>query len=247
MNIIIHIIITIFAIVCGQCAKHIQKSLIPLCLEKINYKEFFQDLKKGFKVDILYSVILILLFNLLYYINGNIVSTYIYMALSIILLIVFSIDYKVQLIPDEAHIYIAILAVINIFFNINNILDYILGALVGGGIFFVIAYGSYLILKKEGMGFGDVKLMASLGLFLGVKNILVVTLLSFLIGAIVSVALLVTKKKDKTSYIPFGPFIVISVFIIMFIKADYIIEMYISFCSMLGTMMTDVIYYFMKK
>lgn len=247
MNIIIHIIITIFAIICGQGAKHIEKSLISLCLEKINYKEFFKELKEDFKIDILYSIILIVLFNLLYYINGNILSTYIYMALSIILLIVFSIDYKVQLIPDEAHIYIIVLSIINIIFNVNNIVDYILGALIGGGIFFLIAYGSYLILKKEGMGFGDVKLMASLGFLFGVKNILVVTLLSFLIGAIVGIVLLLTKKKDKSSYIPFGPFIVISVVIIMFVRSDYIIDMYIAFCSMLGTVITDTIYYFIKK
>ena len=97
------------------------------------------------------------------------------------------------------------------------------------------------------MGFGDVKLMASLGLFLGVKNILVITLLSFIIGAIIGIILLVIRKKDKSSYIPFGPFIVIAVIIIMFVKSDYILELYIAFCSMLGTVMTDVIYYFMKK
>lgn len=247
MNIIIHIIITISAILCGQCAKHLEKNLIPLCMEEINHKEFFIRLKKKFKFDFIYSTILILLFNLLYYINGNVFSTYIYMALLVVLLIIFSIDYKVQLIPDEVHIYITILSVINIIFNVNNILDYILGALTGGGIFFVIAYVSYLILKKEGMGFGDVKLMASLGLFLGVKNILVITLLSFIIGAIIGIILLVIRKKDKSSYIPFGPFIVIAVIIIMFVKSDYILELYIAFCSMLGTVMTDVIYYFMKK
>ena len=83
---------------------------------------------------------------------------------------------------------------------------------------------AYLILKKEGMGFGDVKLMASLGLLFGVKDILVITLLAFLIGAIVGIILLVTKKKDKNSYIPFGPFIVIATILIMFIPSDYIIE-----------------------
>lgn len=247
MNLIVYIILTIIAIICGQGIKHIEKNLIPLSLEKINYKEFFENIKKEFKFDLKYSSILIILFNLLYYFNGNSVSTYMYITLIPILLIVFSIDYKVQLIPDEAHIYIIILSVINILFNKNEILNYMLGALVGGGIFFVIAYVSYLILKKEGMGFGDVKLMASLGLFFGIKNILVISLLSFLIGAIIGILLLIFKKKDKDSYIPFGPFIVISTIIIMFIPSDYIIEIYICFCSMLGTKITDVVYYFLQK
>ena len=169
------------------------------------------------------------------------------MALVLMLLIVFSIDYKIQLIPDEAHIYIIILSIINIIFDKNNVIDYLLGALVGGGIFFIISYVAYLILKKEGMGFGDVKLMASLGLLFGVKDILVITLLAFLIGAIVGIILLVTKKKDKNSYIPFGPFIVIATILIMFIPSDYIIEVYISFCSKLGLVITDMIYYFIEN
>lgn len=247
MNLIVYVIITVVAVICGQGVKHIEKNLIPLCLEKINYKEFFKNIKKDFKFDFKYSECLVVLFNLIYFINGNILNTYIYMALVLMLLIVFSIDYKVQLIPDEAHIYIIILSVINIIFDKNNILNYLFGALVGGGIFLIISYASYLILKKEGMGFGDVKLMTSLGLLCGVKDILVIALLSFFIGAVVGIILLITKKKDKSSYIPFGPFIVIATILIMLIPSDYIIEVYISFCSKLGLIITDVIYYFMEK
>lgn len=247
MNVLSYVILTIISVICGQCARHLEKNLIPLCQEKINYKQFLKNIKIDFKVDIKFTVIFMILFNLLYFVNGNILSTYIFIALSVILVIVFSIDYKVQLIPDEVHIYILVLAIINIIFNKDNILDYVFGSLIGGGIFFTIAYGSYFILKKEGMGLGDAKLMTVLGLLLGVKNILVVTLLSFLIGAIIGITLLLIKKKDKESYIPFGPFIVISVVIIMFVKTDYIIDLYISFCSMLGTGITDVIYYFIEK
>lgn len=247
MSLIVYVIITVVAIICGQGVKHIEKNLIPLCLEKINHKEFFKNIKKDFKFDFKYSLCLTIIFNLIYFINGNILNTYIYMALVLMLLIVFSIDYKIQLIPDEAHIYIIILSIINIIFDKNNVIDYLLGALVGGGIFFIISYVAYLILKKEGMGFGDVKLMASLGLLFGVKDILVITLLAFLIGAIVGIILLVTKKKDKNSYIPFGPFIVLATILIMFIPSDYIIEVYISFCSKLGLVITDMIYYFIEN
>ena len=68
---------------------------------------------------------------------------------------------------------------------------------------------------KEAMGFGDVKLMGAMGLFFGMYNMIAVSVLSFLIGAIISVFLLVTKIKKTDEYIPFGPFIVISAFVVM--------------------------------
>lgn len=72
------------------------------------------------------------------------------------------------------------------------------------------------------MGFGDVKLMGALGLYFGLSNIIVITLLSFLIGAILSIILLVTKIKKMDEYIPFGPFIVLGTFISIFVPFELI-------------------------
>lgn len=72
------------------------------------------------------------------------------------------------------------------------------------------------------MGFGDVKLMGALGLYFGFPNIIVITVLSFLIGAILSIILLITKIKKTNEYIPFGPFIVIATFICMFVPFETI-------------------------
>ena len=80
---------------------------------------------------------------------------------------------------------------------------------VGAGIFLLIALFALIAYKKEGMGLGDVKLM---GVFFGVKNIFQIFILSFFVGAIVSIVLLVSKAKKKDDYIPFGPFIVIGAF-----------------------------------
>lgn len=70
------------------------------------------------------------------------------------------------------------------------------------------------------MGFGDVKLMGALGLYFGVSNILAISAMSFLIGAILGIILIVTKIKKSNEYIPFGPFIVIAAFISIFIPVD---------------------------
>ena len=95
-----------------------------------------------------------------------------------------------------------------------------LGMLAGGGIFLLITLVGGLIYGKEAMGFGDVKLMGALGLFFGLSNIIIITLVSFLIGAILSIGLLATKIKKSDEYIPFGPFIVIATFISMFVPFE---------------------------
>lgn len=67
------------------------------------------------------------------------------------------------------------------------------------------------------MGLGDVKLMGALGLYFGLANIVIISLVSFLVGAILSIFLLITKIKKTDEYIPFGPFIVIGAFISIFV------------------------------
>ena len=86
----------------------------------------------------------------------------------------------------------------------------------------IIATGGSAVYGKEAMGFGDVKLMGALGLFFGLSNIVIITLLSFLIGAVLSIVLLATKIKKSDEYIPFGPFIVIATFISMYIPFEQI-------------------------
>lgn len=92
----------------------------------------------------------------------------------------------------------------------------------GSGIFLVITLLGGLIAGKEAMGFGDVKLMGALGLYFGVSNIIAISLMAFLIGAVIGIILILTKTKKADEYIPFGPFIVISAFIMMFVPFDVI-------------------------
>lgn len=81
-----------------------------------------------------------------------------------------------------------------------------------------------LVYGKEAMGLGDVKLMGALGLYFGLVNIVIVSLLSFLIGAILSIFLIVTRIKKTDEYIPFGPFIVIGAFISIFVPYGIIVN-----------------------
>lgn len=245
--IIYYIISSIIAIVFGQLAGHLNKKLPPVVSEEITYKAFFKSLLSNFKIDLLFSIVFLIIFNLLVYFNGYSITTLLYFITIFALSLAFSIDFKYQLIPDEVDVLIIICGIINLVLNISNWWDYLLGAVIGGAIFYSLNLIALLILKKEGMGLGDVKLMAALGFLFGIKNILVITLVSFFIGAVIGIIVLIVKKKEKEEYIAFGPFIVIAAVLLMFTGSDIIIEIFISFCSYLGFKMTDFIYFIMEK
>lgn len=251
-TILLYILSSVVAILFGQVVAHLNKKMPPVVSEEITYKEFFKTLFKDFKIDFKYSIIFLILFNLLIYVslsykNITLLSAFLYMMVISALAITFSIDYRFQLIPDEVHVVILIAGIINFIANISIWYSYLLGALVGGAIFLGIGFLALLIFKKEGMGLGDVKLMASLGFVFGLKNILVITITSFLFGAIIGSILIISKKKAADDYIPFGPFIAIAAVIVMFVPSDVIIEIYLSFCTWFGLKMTDVIYFFIEK
>ena len=149
-----------------------------------------------------------------------------FMILTPMLLSAFIIDYKLQIIPNRLNLTIFEVGMIFAFiYGLSNVaitINMLLGMLAGGGIFLLITLIGGLFYGKEAMGFGDVKLMGALGLFFGFSNIIIITLLSFLIGAILSIILLISKIKKSSEYIPFGPFIVIATFISMYTPFEQI-------------------------
>ena len=85
--------------------------------------------------------------------------------------------------------------------------DSLIGILAGGGSLYLVAAGYALLTKKEGMGGGDIKLLAMIGAFLGWKAVLPVIFFSSLLGSLVGVPLMLIKKADGRLAIPFGPFL----------------------------------------
>ncbi|PLY03583.1 MAG: prepilin peptidase [Desulfuromonas sp.] len=92
----------------------------------------------------------------------------------------------------------------------------LLGAVAGGGLLFVIAAGYRLVAKKEGMGMGDVKLLAMIGAFLGWQSILPVVFVASLAGSIVGIPLMLMQKADRKLALPFGPFLSFAAMIYLF-------------------------------
>ena len=95
-------------------------------------------------------------------------------------------------------------------------LDALYGVLLGGGVLFVIAYGYQLITKREGMGGGDIKLLAMIGAFTGFKGVLFSLIGGSLIGTIVGIPLMLIKKENTKYAIPFGPFLSLGAVIFLF-------------------------------
>jgi len=81
------------------------------------------------------------------------------------------------------------------------------GLLIGGGVLYLIAVSYAFLRKQEGMGGGDIKLLAMLGAFLGWKSLIFIVLGSSLTAAAVGITLMAVKGKDMKYAVPFGPFL----------------------------------------
>ena len=86
----------------------------------------------------------------------------------------------------------------------------LLGLLAGGGIFYCISFGYYLLRKQEGLGGGDIKLLAMLGAFLGWQSLFFIIFASSVTGSIAGLVAMRSQKKGGATRIPFGPFLAIS-------------------------------------
>ena len=225
-------LVAILGLIVGEIVSWANKRLPEY--KSVISKDFFIEHKMNFKPNYLLMGIMVVIYVMLLYVIG-IKDTLIanldlikYMILAPMLVSVFSIDYKLQIIPNRLNLTIFEIGLIFAFlYGLSDVaitINMLLGMLAGAGIFLVITLVGGLFYGKEAMGFGDVKLMGALGLFFGLSNIIVITLMSFLIGAILSIILLIARRKKTSEYIPFGPFIVIATYICMYIPFEQIVK-----------------------
>jgi len=104
-------------------------------------------------------------------------------------------------------------------------------AIIGAAVGYLSLWSVYWLFKlatgKEGMGYGDFKLLAALGAFTGWQGIPIIILLSSIVGTIAGIAIMVIKNNGKSLAIPFGPYLAIAGWLTLFYK-DIIIETYIN-------------------
>ena len=193
------------------------------------FKEYISNFKLK-NIDMKYAIIFFILYKVL--INEITISAVIiYVPLCISLIIAFILDIKFMIIPDTSSILILLSGVVNLIvkFNKENIINSSIGILIGGFTLYIINYVFKKITKHTGFGYGDMKLLGAIGWLFGYKSVIVVMILSILISAIFSIIYLIVNKVKhiNEAYLPFGPFIVLSTFIICIIPASTIISGYI--------------------
>ncbi len=127
-----------------------------------------------------------------------------------------AIDAKHYILPDNIVLPLLWLGLFaNLSGNFANLSDAVLGAIFGYAVLWVCFWAFKLVTGKDGMGYGDFKLMATVGAWLGWQSLPAVLLLSSLTGAIVGIGLIYLHKNDSSSAIPFGPYIALSGWLMM--------------------------------
>ena len=163
---------------------------------------------------------------LLIYLNFENLYTITFLSiLSLILIMIFFIDLENFIIPDSLNFIIMGLALLKNFLPnfdtslIHEINQSIIGGMVGYLSIWLIIYLYKTFKKIDGMGFGDAKLMAGIGLLFGWQSIPFILFVSSILGLIFVVPSLIKKQKTMRTEIPFGPFI-IAACLIYFAQGD---------------------------
>ncbi|WP_420849980.1 prepilin peptidase [Oryzomonas japonica] len=124
------------------------------------------------------------------------------------LVVITFIDIEHQIIPDEISLPgIVIGFIFSFFLPMQTWLGSLVGILLGGGSLLLVASCYQWLTGKEGMGGGDIKLLAMMGAFLGWKAVPFIIFASSLVGSVVGIAMMLIQKKDSKLAIPFGPYL----------------------------------------
>lgn len=175
------------------------------CGEKISWRYPLVELVTG-----LLTLLLFIKFGL----SLNFLVFFIFTA---VLIVISFIDFDHQIIPDILSIpgipifFLSAVFIVKISWH-----EALIGLLIGGGMLFLIAFVYEMITKREGMGGGDIKLLAMIGAFLGWKSLIFVLLFSSFTGALIGLIVMAVKKKDTKYAVPFGPFLSIAAVVYIF-------------------------------
>ena len=143
------------------------------------------------------------------------------------LIVITFIDFDHQIIPDVISLPgIAIGLGLSLILDRPGVINALVGAALGYGVLYAVATGYYWLRHEEGMGGGDLKLLAMVGAFLGWKAVPLTLLLGSLTGSVVGVSLMAVRGRDSRAPIPFGPFLAAGAVCALFF-GDALIDWYL--------------------
>ena len=193
-------------------------------------------------ISVIYPVVELftaVLVTLLFYKYGVTIETFVYVILTLSLIAISFIDLEHFIIPNVITLPGIIIGLAynllitdwgfflkiipgldfeNIFYIAPRIpaLNSVFGIIIGGGTLLLIAYLYKIIRKREGMGMGDVKLLAMLGAFLGINGVFFIILVSSLVGSVIGITLILIQRGNMKLALPYGPFISFAAVLFLF-------------------------------
>ena len=174
----------------------------------------------------------------------NVGALIIYIVFTSSLIVVTFIDLKHYIIPDEISIPGVFIGLglsllpshwVDGQFVSGSFLNSLIGCIVGGGLLYLTALFSLAVFKKEGMGGGDIKLMAMVGAFLGWKLVIMTIIIGSILGAVVGVTLILLRLKERGDYIPFGPYLALGA-VLSLLYGDQLWAGYLTFGEALNSL-----------
>jgi len=149
-----------------------------------------------------------LLFLFLTYCFGVSYNLLFYAVFFSIMVVIFVYDLKTQFVPEYFAWAGLVLAVLGGWFFGHNasFLNMLFGLIIGGGFIGLMV----LVSKEKWMGAGDIKIAAALGALVGYPNVILFIFLSFVLGSLVGLAIILMKRKTIKDSIPFAPFLILS-------------------------------------
>ncbi len=165
------------------------------------------------------SVVVAWHFGLGWQMAGALLLTWALVALSFI-------DFHDQLLPDSITLPVLWIGIgLSLFGLYTDTTSSVLGAMVGYLALWSVFHLFKLLTRKEGMGYGDFKLLAMLGAWMGWKMLPLVVILSSLLGAVIGVGLILIRKQDRSVPIPFGPYLALAGWV-GFLWGEDLIDLY---------------------
>lgn len=235
IHILYYVVFAILGLIVGEIIGKFDEKIIDNKTKDKKKNDANTENKKVIKYHYLFMIFTAIIYVFLLYKYGlqkemiNNVELIQYIILTPFLLSVIHIDKELKIIPNRLVLTLFEIGIFFIFiygiYDINIALNRLVGLLIGAGIFLAITLIGNLISGKETMGYGDVKLIGALGLYFGMTKIMILSITSFLIGAVISIILMIVRRKKMDEYIAFGPFISLASFTLMFIPFNTVLQM----------------------
>ena len=150
------------------------------------------------------------------------------LVLATALIVLFMIDLEHQLLPNVITLPGIVVGLAFSFVAPPGPSDSLLGIFLGGGVLYAIAAAYYLLRKEEGMGMGDVKMLAMVGAFLGWRAVLLTLVFASFTGATIGMAMVALQRGSMRYALPFGTFLAVGALVAM-LFGEQIIAWYLGF------------------